>query len=87
MDVTTGAFDGAQVTYLIGIYLLHRLKTQIVEVNFTLYRDDGLGTHKKTSDTKVKSIKNKLKEIFDSLGLKIVVNMKLTKVVFFWTYQ
>ena len=74
--------DGAQVTDLIGIYILHRLKTEIPEVNFTLYRDDGLGTHKKSPDTKIKSIKNKLKKIFDSLGLEIVVDMKLTKVDF-----
>ena len=81
-DVTMGAFDGAQVTDLIGIYILHRLKNEIPEVNFTLYRDDGLGTHKKSPDTKIKSIKNKLKKIFDSLGLEIVVDMKLTKVDF-----
>ena len=51
-----GAFDGAQVTDLIGLYILHRLKNEIPEVQFTLYRDDGLGTHKKFPDTKIKKI-------------------------------
>ena len=81
-DVTMGAFDGAQVTDLIGLYILHRLKTEIPEVQFTLYRDDGLGTHQKFSDTKIKSIKNRLKAIFDSIGLEMVVDLKLTKVDF-----
>ena len=66
-DVTMGAFDGAQVTDLIGLYILHRLKNEIPEVQFTLCRDDGLGTYKKVPDTNIKS---RLKVIFDSLGLE-----------------
>ena len=77
-----GAFDGAQVTDLIGLYILHRLKNEIPEVQFTLYRDDGLGTHKKFPDTKLKNIKNRLIAIFESLGLKIVIDTKLTNVNF-----
>ena len=81
-DVTMGAFDGAQVTDLVGLYILHRLKTEIPEVQFTLYRDDGLGTHTRFSDTKIKNIKNRLKAVFDSLGLEIIVDTKLTSVNF-----
>ena len=51
-------------------------------MQFTLYRDDGLGTHTKFSDTKINSIKNRLKTIFDSLGLEMLVDTKLANVNF-----
>ena len=45
-DVTMGAYDGAQVTDLVGIYILHILKTNVPEIDFGLYRDDGLGVYR-----------------------------------------
>ena len=42
-DVTMGAFDGAQLTDLVGLYLLNILHNEIPEIEFAFYRDDGLG--------------------------------------------
>ena len=41
-DVTMGAFDGAEVCELVGIYLLSILATKCGQENRELYRDDGL---------------------------------------------
>ena len=46
-DVTMGAPDGAEVCELVGLFILNELKRRIPEVNFGLYRDDGLGEHQK----------------------------------------
>ena len=41
-DVTMGAFDGAEVAELVGLYLLHRME-EIQPREFNgLYRDDAL---------------------------------------------
>ena len=42
-DVAMGAFDGAEVAELVGLMLLWQLKENVPDVDFGLYRDDGLG--------------------------------------------
>ena len=81
-DVTMGAYDGAQVTDLIGLYILHILKEQIPEIDFGLYRDDSLGVHKRIPATRMEAIKKKLNSIFENLGLEITVNTSLNTVDF-----
>ena len=46
-----GAYDGAEVCELIGIYLLHQLSIEYEIGNFGLYRDDGLGDLQSKSGT------------------------------------
>ena len=46
-DVTMGAYDGAEVCELVGLYLLNKIKESIPSLNSGLYRDDGLGIYKK----------------------------------------
>ena len=42
-DVTMGAWDGAEIAELVGLYLLHQMSTNVFKANeFGLYRDDGL---------------------------------------------
>ena len=48
-SVTMGSFDGAEICELVGLFILNELKRRIPEVNFGLYRDDGLGDHQKMS--------------------------------------
>ena len=43
-DITIGAKDSAEVTDLVGIYLLHKLAEEFPEVGGGLYRDDILLT-------------------------------------------
>ena len=42
-DVTMGAWDGAEVAELVGLYLLQQMSLNVFGKNmFGLYRDDGL---------------------------------------------
>ena len=67
-----GAFDSAEITDLVGLYILYIFKDKIKEIDFGLYRDDMLGFLKNLPQTKVNSIYKKLKELlplflFDTL--------------------
>ena len=81
-DVTMGAYDGAQVTDLVGIYILHILKTNVPEIDFGLYRDDGLGVYKRIPSTRMEAIKKKIYRIFEDIGLKITLDSSLNTVDF-----
>ena len=45
-DVTMGAYDGAEVAELTGLYILEKMKKIIKPTNIGLYRDDGLAVYK-----------------------------------------
>ena len=45
-DVTMGAYDGAKVCELIGIYVLHLIDKKYDSKNIDLYRDDGVAVLK-----------------------------------------
>ena len=55
-DVTMGAPDGAEVCELVGLYILDELRRAIPNMNFGLYRDDGLAEHKKMRCQKLEKI-------------------------------
>ena len=42
-----GAPDGAEICELVGLYILDEIRKKFPELNFGLYRDDGLAAHKK----------------------------------------
>ena len=81
-DVTMGAYDGAEVCELVGLYLLNEIKREIPTLNFGLYRDDGLGIHKKQAKTHTERIKKKLHKLFNENGLKIIVETNAQQVNF-----
>ena len=81
-DITMGAYDGAQITDLVGLYILNKLKTEIPEIDFGLYRDDGLGIHKRIPTTKLEAIKKKLFKMFKDIGLSITLETSLNRVDF-----
>ena len=60
-DVTMGSYDGAQVTDLVGLFILHKLKQEIPQINFGLYRDDGIGIHRRIPKTQMNKIVEKNK--------------------------
>jgi hypothetical protein len=41
-----GSYDGAEVCELVGLYLLHQVKSAFPNISFGLYHDDGLGYYK-----------------------------------------
>ena len=69
-DVTMGSWDGAETCELIGIFLLHQIKSIIPEANVGLYRDDGLAVLNGTP-RESENIKKKLCKLFNDLGLQI----------------
>ena len=70
-DVSMGAYDGAEVAELVGLLLLHNISEQLPQLNFGLYRDDGLGVYKTTSGQNIDHTRKKLETIFKDLDLKI----------------
>ena len=81
-DVTMGSYDGAQVTDLVGLMLLEKMRETFPEISFALYRDDGLGHHKRLNAQKLEKLKQKLRKFFEQFDLQITVATGLTKVDF-----
>ena len=97
-DVSMGAYDGAEVCELIGIFLLNLLGQQHDTKNIGLYRDDGLSIFKNCSGPQMEKIKKHLQKVFKNNGLDVIIecNMKVVNysdVTFnlnggtYWPYQ
>ena len=74
--MTMGAYDGAEVCELIGIFMLHKLSTQYDKYNIGLYRDDGLAIFKNISGPESERIKS----IFKENELDIIIECKKKEV-------
>ena len=61
-DVSMGAYVGAEVCELIGIFLLNLLGRQYDPKNIGLYRDDGLSIFKNCSGPQMEKIKKRLQK-------------------------
>ena len=79
-DVAMGSFDGAEVTDLVGLFLLSQLQ-HLKGINLGLYRDDGLGTSTLT-ERQTDILKKQIKKVFESNGLKITIDVNLVVVNF-----
>ena len=73
-DIAMGTYHGAEITDLIGLYILDQLKTKVTDVEFGLYRDDGMGIKKKGPKTQLKSTRDRIKDVFKEIGLEITIN-------------
>ena len=51
-----GAYDGAEVCELVGIFILYKLSTKYKKNNIGLYRDDGLAFFKNISGPKSETL-------------------------------
>ena len=81
-DVGMGANDSAEVAELVGLMLLWNIRELIPEIQFGLYRDDGLGVMKTGKGCHTENIKKKLIKIFKDNELKIDIKMRLQKADF-----
>ena len=81
-DVTMGAPDGAEVCELVGLYILHELSQNLPDIDFGLYRDDGLAVHKTISGPQRDRIRKKIVAVFQDHGLKIEIDTNLKTVNF-----
>ena len=76
-DVTMGAYDGAEVCELVGIFILHQLSRVYNNNNIGLYRDDGLAVFKNISGPQAEKIKKHFQNIFRKNNLNIIVKCNL----------
>ena len=81
-DVTMGAYDGAEICELVGIYLLFQITQKYDKNSIGLYRDDGLGAFKNVSGPESEKIKKHLQKLFNENNLKITIQCNLKIVNF-----
>ena len=85
-DVTMGAYDGAEVCELVGLYLLSKIKEIIPQSQVGLYRDDGLAAIPSANGSQLDRIRKKLHKCFKEENLKIVVQINMTTTDFLDIY-
>ena len=68
-DVPMGAFDGAEVCELVGLYLLKQMEVFIPREQVGLYRDDGLAAVK-ASGPETDRLRKDITKMFKDLGLR-----------------
>ena len=81
-DVPTDCFDGADVSEIVGTYILSKISNEISKKQVGLYRDDGLGILKNMSGSEMDRTRKNLTKIFQECGLSIVCKINLTSVDF-----
>ena len=81
-DVTMGSYDGCELCELVGLYIIHCMNKRFPEIDFGLYRDDGLGTIKRTPKRKQEQMKKGIHAMFKEIGLSITCDTDLTVVNF-----
>ena len=72
-----GAFDGAEVCELVGLYLLNQVSHRLKVPSIGLYRDDGLAVMENYSGAKADKARKELIAIFKKHGLSITVETNL----------
>lgn len=81
-DVPMGAFDSAQIAYLLGIYILDTL-SRIVSLNQVgIYRDDSLIIVPNSNSPLTSSLHKRIIRTFKYLGLKLEKSSNLKIVNF-----
>ena len=81
-DVPMGCYDGAEISELVGTFLLSKLDNTIRKENIGLYRDDGLGVLHNVSGTITERKKKSIIKVFQDHGLKITIDTGLNTVDF-----
>ena len=79
-DVSMGAYDGAEICELVGLYALSQMKNKVNTHSVGLYRDDGLAVLRRASGSRADRARKDLITIFQNMGLKITVQTNLKSV-------
>lgn len=84
-DVTMGAYDGAEVCEIVGLFILKKMSMFFKNEHVGLYRDDGLAVTS-GSGPEIERTKKKIFKLFQDLGLKITIdaNLKQTDFLDIW---
>ena len=75
-NVTMGAYDGAEVCELVGIFMLNKISEKYDKNDIGLYRDDGLAVFKNISGPESEHMKKNLQSLFKKYGLEIIIECK-----------
>ena len=81
-DITTGAYHGAEVCELVGLFLLNEMHIKFPQLNFGIYRDDGLGEHRRLPGPDLERMKKGIIALFKSHGLRITIATNLRQADF-----
>ena len=81
-DVTMGASDGAEICELVGLYLISLIRERFPELDFGLYRDDGVAAHRRIPGPRLDRIRKELIALFKEHGLDITIEINLLIVNF-----
>ena len=73
IDVTMGAYDGAEICELVGLFILFKFQQLNKIKNFGLYRDDGLAAVKHMSGPHSKNVKKELQILFKKFCLNLII--------------
>ena len=76
-DVTMGAYDGAEVCELVGLFLLFQLSNKFDKNNIGLYRDDGLAIFKDINGHEADKIRKEFHQLFNKNGLSLEIDCNL----------
>ena len=79
-----GAYDGAEVCELVGIFLLFQLSQHYKREDFGLYHDDRLAIFKNKNSQQKEKIKKHFVKIFktNDFLISIKCNMKIVKYLY-----
>ena len=80
-DVPMGAFDSAEISELVGLFLLHELEQFIPKENVGLYRDDGLAVTDLPGPG-IDQLRKKVINMFKSHDLNITVDINIVRTDF-----
>ena len=80
--VSIGCYDGANVCELVGVFILHLLKTIMRKENVGLYRDNGQGILRNFPGHEIERKRRQIIQIFKTCGLNITVETNLKTVYF-----
>ena len=75
-DVGQGSLDSAEVSELVGLYILSELRRLIPQENTVLYRDDLLAVVNKSARL-VDRLRKDVVKLFQSLGLKVTTEINI----------
>ena len=79
-DVSMGAYDGAEICELVGMFLLKELAREFNKENIGLYRDDGLAYFSNITARQADIIRKRFCEIFKQFGFKLEIQCNMKQV-------
>ena len=77
--VPMGCYDGAEISELVGSFILNKLRSIINKSNVGLYHDDGLGILQNISKPKIERKKKSIVKVFKGCDLTITIQCYLKR--------